>query len=191
MMIAMPGHANSSDVNPNATPYGAAWSLTDIGWFVYTDSTFTLTDISTTTSANLLPQSESVTLAVYSDLPDNGGIVLTSSTASYDPAGGVNVFNVNPITLNAGTPYFIAFENVNDTGLNVTQDAGAANQGIAYYDFGGQNFLTQINSGYELQPIIRFNATQTPEPNSTECVIAGMVLLFGLIQVKRHKMFNV
>lgn len=134
---------------------------------------FSLTRIETKFASG----SERVTIAVYDDLPQSGGTILTS--AQYDVTGGLwGGADLDPVPMVAGQDYFISFWNVKGLGVIYTVDAGTelfSSDGCVYYDgdLSPPPSFTESYFGHS-NAIIRIYGV--PEP-ATLCLLGLGVLL--------------
>lgn len=155
------GHARADvladSVNASDSAYnGAYWGDYDVGWVYMPGSSYALSGIDTEFSIpnGTTVTNRTVTVVVYQGLPSSGGTLLgsfnfDSADAEGTLAGGS--FS-SPITLSAGTNYFIGFmnvgpmsstPNVDDLGVNFTADPNAVVLSNLYFDS-----TVYGNSGY-------------------------------------------
>ena len=147
----------ADSVNLGASGWsGAYWGSSEVGWLYTPSSSFNLSGIETKFSipSNTSIEDRTVTVALYAgNTPHNGGTFLGSFTfnsalADNNTLGGGTF--ATPISLSAGSTYFVGFENVgpaadstgpnnNDLGVNFTADAGATFLSNEYYDNPGSS----------------------------------------------------
>lgn len=185
--LVLPGalRADSIQDSINATDTPVAtgtWTASDVGWLYTPSTSYELTEILTEFASG----SQAVTEAIYSGLPDAGGVLLTLSPFGTLPgafSGGL----FPAISLTAGDTYFIAFEGVAGLGVNYTEDPGAESLGTLYSDFGGDSFDQAESGAITTQPILEFvgqAAVATPEPSSLFLLGVGLLGL-GILASKR------
>ncbi len=164
----------------------------DEGWLYTPAASYSLAGISTEFSIpfNTTIEDRMVTVVVYeNNTPANGGSLLGSFTFNSSVADGTlggGTFST-PLSLVAGTQYFIGFENVgplsatpnvDDLGVNSTGDAGATFLSNWYTDGGGDTFANE-DTAHDVfgQPILAFYAVSTtvPEPSTWAMMVIGFV----------------
>ena len=124
-----------NEVNPSQF---LVWdsTLTAVGWYLTPAAPFSLTGVQTNFNAvqQTGSQDRNVTVEVLTDRRAVGGTLLRSvvfnSASARGRLGGVTFA---PVTLNAGTRYFIGFRGISGIGINTTTDAGAVNCGACLY----------------------------------------------------------
>jgi hypothetical protein len=188
---------------------GAYWGSSDVGWLYTPSSSFNLSGIETKFSIpnGTTIEDRTVTVAVYAGgTPANGGTFLGSFTfdsalADNNTLGGGTF--ATPISLSAGSTYFVGFENVgpaadstgansNDLGVNFTADLGATFLSNLYYDSPGSSSCNtgagfaceDSNTDILGQPILAFLApspvSTTPLPGTLPLFASGLGFI-GLI----------
>ncbi len=164
----------------------------DEGWLYTPAASYSLAGISTEFSIpfNTTIEDRTVTVVVYeNNTPANGGSLLGSFTFNSSVADGTlggGTFST-PLSLVAGTQYFIGFENVgplsgtpnvDDLGVNSTGDAGATFLSNWYTDGGGDTFANE-DTAHDVfgQPILAFYAVPetVPEPSTWAMMVIGFV----------------
>ncbi len=90
----------------------------NVGWDYTPSFSYNLTGISTFFEPvdNPAPVTRTVTVVLESTA---GGTPIASGTVSVGASGGVQGVSFSPVTLTAGTEYFVGFENVLGLGLNI------------------------------------------------------------------------
>ena len=179
---------------------GSYWGSSDVGWLYTPASSFNLSGIETKFSIPDLTSIEdrTVTVVLYGgSTPANGGAFLgsfafNSALADNNTLGGGTF--ATPISLSAGSTYFVGFENVgpaadspgpnqDDLGVNFTTDPGATFLSNLYYDAPGSSTCNtgagfaceDTNTDILGQPILAF---LTPSPVSTT-PLPGALPLFA------------
>lgn len=179
---ALPAHAATiaDSINPTATPVlEAAWGASNVGWQYSPAFSYSLTGIETKFGSS---RADPVVASIYSGTV--GSLTLLGS-GSFSPVGGAFAgTSFAPVSLTAGTSYFVAFSNVSGLGQNVTDNAGATNlPGGLRFDFGPPpgTFDAGTETEVTAQPIINFLGSSVisaaPEPATWALTIAG----FGLV----------
>jgi len=183
--------------------------VVDEGWLYTPAASYDLAGISTEFSIPIRTTIEdrTVTVVVYkNNTPANGGVLLGSFAFNSSVAEGVlggGTFST-PLSLVAGTQYFIGFENVgplsgtpnvDDLGVNSTADAGATFLSNWYYDGGGATFGSKDPNHDVLgQPILAFYApsptTSVPEPATWALVLAGFAALGFMARRSRRNQWS-
>jgi hypothetical protein len=187
---------------------GAYWGVSEVGWLYTPASSFSLSGIETKFSIPNLTTIEdrTVTVVLYQGgTPANGGTFLgsfafNSALADNNTLGGGTF--ATPISLTAGTEYFVGFENVgpaadstgpnsNDLGVNFTADSGATFLSNAYFDVSGSStcntgagFVCEdTNTDILGQPILAFlepsTVSTTPLPGTLP-LFASVLGFIGL-----------
>jgi hypothetical protein len=191
--------AASVNLGDNASS-GSYWGSSEVGWLYTPASSFNLSGIETKFSIPNLTSIEdrTVTVVLYSgNTPHNGGTLLgsfifNSALADNNTLGGGTF--ATPISLTAGTQYFVGFENVgpaadstgpnsNDLGVNFTADTGATFLSNLYEDLPGSSTCNtgagfaceDTNTDILGQPILAF---LTPSP-VTATPLPGTLPLFA------------
>ncbi|MCY7376599.1 MAG: VCBS repeat-containing protein, partial [Pyrinomonadaceae bacterium] len=111
-------------------------TLTAVGWYITPAVPFSLTGVQTNFNAiqQTGSQDRNVTVEVLTDRRAAGGTLLRSVVFNTSTARGrLGGVNFAPVTLNAGTRYFIGFRGIAGIGINTTTDAGAVNCGACLY----------------------------------------------------------
>jgi hypothetical protein len=192
----------AASVNLGDSGYsGAYWGSSEVGWLYTPSSSYSLSGIETKFSIpnQTTIEDRTVTVVVYQGgTPANGGTFLesfafNSALADNNTLGGGTF--ATPISLSAGTTYFVGFENVgpaadstgpnsNDLGVNFTADSGATFLSNLYYDSPGSS-TCNTGAGFACedtnmdilgQPILAF---LTPSPVSTTPLPAALPLFAG------------
>ena len=156
---------------------GGGQTCTSVGWYFTPSVNFNLTAVQTNFNAVQQPgsQDRDVTIEVLSDRRFVGGTLLRSATFNSSIARGrLGGASFAPITLTAGTRYFIGFRNVAGIGINTTNDAGSIDCGACLYldndgDTTGQYKLrggTTMPSAQD-KPIVRFIGTPVGNGNGS------------------------
>jgi hypothetical protein len=180
------------NINGGASPafffFGGA--IDNIGWDYTPSFSYNLTGISTFFEpiAVPAPTTRTVTVVLKSTA---GGAPIASGDVTVGAAGGAQGVSFSPVTLTAGTEYFVGFENVLGLGLNIvnfilTQPDGTVNlDGWWQGTPPGNNFTIftpQMVMG-QLQvfsaPILNFSGTPIPTPVPEPSTWAMMVLGFA------------
>ena len=187
------------NINGSASPpflvFGAP--VDNIGWDYTPSFSYNLTGISTSFEPvdNPPVTTRTVTIVLESTA---GGAPIATGDVSVGASGGALGVTFSPVTLTAGTSYFVGFENVLGLGLNIVnflpngQPPGTVNlDGWWQGTPAGNNFTIftpQIVNG-ELQvfsaPILNFSGTPltpggVPEPSTWAMMLAGFAGL-GLL----------
>jgi hypothetical protein len=182
------------NINGSASPpfafFGAP--VDNIGWDYTPSFSYNLTGISTFFEpiGDPAPVTRTVTFVLESTA---GGTPIATGTVSVGSSGGTQGVSFSPVTLTAGTSYFVGFENVLGLGLNIVsffppgQPAGTVNlDGWWQGTPAGNNFtifIPQMVMG-ELQvfsaPILNFSGTPitppptpVPEPSTWAMMVLG------------------
>ena len=111
-------------------------ALTAVGWYITPAAPFNLTGVQTNFNAvqQTGSQDRNVTVEVLTDRRAVGGILLRSVVFNTSTARGrLGGVTFTPITLNAGTRYFIGFRGIAGIGINTTNEASAVNCGACLY----------------------------------------------------------
>jgi hypothetical protein len=175
---------------------GASWGVPEAG-FAYTPSfSYTLDGIATQFGSNGCYNppcySQTVTIAIYLGLPEGGPIpAFDAPPAPPAPPANItllgsgtiipvpNTFvtaSISPVALSAGTTYFVAFENINNIYVNMT-DSGPVSTGEYYDETGNQSFNIGPNNtaapgwGFETE----FFGSAVPEPSTWTMMILGFL----------------
>jgi hypothetical protein len=194
---------------------GAYWGSSDVGWLYTPGSSFNLSGIETKFSIpnGTSIEDRTVTVVLYAGgTPAGGGTFLgsfnfDSALADNNTLGGGTF--ATPISLSAGSEYFVGFENVgpaadssgpnsDDLGVNFTADSGATFLSNLYYDSPG-NPSCNTGAGFACedtntdilgQPILAFltpsPVTTTPLPGTLP-LIASAFGFIGLITRRRKR----
>jgi len=194
---------------------GAYWGSSDVGWLYTPSSSFNLSGIETKFSIpnGTTIEDRTVTVALYAgNTPANGGTFLgsfnfDSALADNNTLGGGTF--ATPISLSAGSTYFVGFENVgpaadspgpnqDDLGVNFTTDPGATFLSNLYYDAPGSSTCNtgagfaceDTNTDILGQPILAFLApspvSTTPLPAALPLFASGLGAL-GLLSWNRKR----
>jgi hypothetical protein len=208
MFIFVGGSAAYADTIADGVNVGDAgdsgdyWGASDVGWFYTPASSFSLSGIETKFSIpdGTSIEDRTVTVVLYAGgTPANGGTLLgsfgfNSALADNNTLGGGTF--ATPISLSAGTQYFVGFENVgpaadstgpniDDLGVNFTDDSGATFLSNWYYDAPGSSTCNtgagfaceDTNTDILGQPILAF---LTPSPVSAT-PLPGTLPLFASV----------
>lgn len=167
--------------------YGAPWYAREVGWLYSPSSSYTLTEITTRFAYE---GSRTITLAVYSAPPLDGGVLLRS--ANFTPlANAYSGSEIDPLEVKKGSSYFVAFINVRDVGVNVTYEPNQQTLGPGlYYGFTGSLEKAIFDTGPQVsvhgQPIIRFvgKEAEVPEPTTLSLFAAAAL---GLACLRRKQ----
>jgi hypothetical protein len=165
----------NADKNP-AT--GTVWGARDVGWKYTPSFSYTITGVETKFG---YADGRTVTLEIYSDVPNNGGSLL--QTANFTPVSGVFTgVSFTGLLLTGGSSYFIGFRNVYDLGVNVTNDLGAVSLGQIYLSWlnSSGSYDVSFSGGFSTQPIIKFDGSAVPLPPSLLLLAPGLIGLAGL-----------
>ena len=190
LFAVVPASANVV-FNFNAVPpeslITAQWSAAEVGWFFTPGSTlFNVTEIKTafasTAGWNQNPVNGLVTEEIFkSFVPGTGGTLIASN--SFAPISNTYTggFFAGPITLLAGTQYFIGFRNVAGLGSNIVNYPGVAAVPLQQF-FSGVNdglYSTSTPSEANSAPtLIFYDNLITPEPASGLLALVGVAGLF-------------
>ena len=206
----------ADSVNLGASGWsGAYWGSSEVGWLYTPSSSFNLSGIETKFSipSNTSIEDRTVTVVLYAgSTPHNGGTFLGSFTfnsalADNNTLGGGTF--ATPISLSAGSTYFVGFENVgpaadttgpnhNDLGVNFTADSGATFLSYLYYDLPGSSTCdtgagfacVDANRDFLSQPILAFftpsPVSSTPLPAALPLFASGLGAL-GLLGRRRKR----
>jgi hypothetical protein len=191
------------NINGSASPpflfFGAP--VDNIGWDYTPSFSYNLTGISTFFEpiGNPAPVTRTVTVVLESTA---GGAPIATGDVSVGASGGAAGVIFSPVTLTAGTEYFVGFENVLGLGLNIVsffpdpQPPGTVNlDGWWQGTPAGNNFTIftpQMVDG-ELQvfsaPILNFSGTPltpggVPEPSTWAMMFLGFAGL-GFLGYRR------
>ncbi len=178
---AQAGLIVADSINQNASPSGATWAATEVGWFYTPTLSYNLVGVQTKFGS---ADSRTVTVEVYDAFPGSGGTLLRS--AGFTPeanafAGG----EFAPLSLTAGDTYFVGFRNVGGLSVNVTSDPGATNLpgGLRYSFDNNGSYNLGPETAFTAQPILQFETgtapIPTPEPTSLTLVAVGVVAQLG------------
>ncbi len=148
---------------------GSGLTCNSVGWYFTPSVNFNLTAVQTNFNAVVQPgsQDREVTIEILSDRRFVGGTLLRSATFNSSTARGrLGGASFAPVTLTAGTRYFIGFRNVAGIGINTTNDAGSIDCGACLHldndgDTTGQYRLrggSNVPSAQD-KPIVRFVGT--------------------------------
>jgi PEP-CTERM motif len=201
------------NINGSATPPYVYYGGPDnIGWYYTAGSSYSLDGIYTyfepVTYPNQ-PNSQTITVQIWTDRPANGGVLLGSGTFSGDSAiGGSLGANFSPVDITAGQSYFVDYLNtiymgVNlgqwtmDNGNNVPSAGATTNLGAWYSDNGtgtfpdsgavpGDGDYTTGNVSFS-EPILYFYGnpiSEVPEPSMLWFLLAGFV---AVVWVRRTR----
>jgi len=168
-------------INPSASS-SATWAASEVGWFYTPTVSYNLTGLGTKFGSS---DGRTVGAFVYSGSP--GALTLLGSS-SLTPVG--NAFAqaaFSPLSLSAGTTYFVAFTNVAGLATNVTDDAGATNlAGGLRYSFGSGAFELGPETGFTAQPMLQFSGNSAvPEPATWAMLITGFGLAGAAMRRRR------
>jgi hypothetical protein len=184
------GAAENVVLSVNATDDPSAadnWSPADVGWYYTPRVTETVTDIGTKFgSSGFTP----VTVQILASVPNTGGPDILDTGTNLIPVADTFAFaTLNaPITLEAGTSYFIAFEGVAGLGVDVTNEAGATSLGSLHFDMVGDDSYSLVDANstdINSQPILEFannSGPAVPEPSTWALLFASVA---GLIFIRR------
>jgi len=169
-------------VNGDGTPPFLAFTPNNIGWVYVPSLSYTLDGVfsnfrnvgSPTQAGPVLPRT--VTLSIYDT--NASGALLARTTFGADGSGGQLGGRFTPVLLLAGHKYFVAYDNVYNLGLNLTnwipnQAPGTVNLEGWYT---GQNFGTYYPKLIDgvLQvfsaPILNFEGTRVTTLAAADCL---------------------
>jgi hypothetical protein len=175
-------------------PPPTVWAdITDIGWYYTPSTSYTLTQIETLFET--AGTDRTITFAVFTDRPANGGTLLGSATFATDEGTlGGPVFTTG-IPLVGGTTYFVGLENIDGLGVNqVNYDdpdngangpTGSVSPGTEWQDEDSSaNFGTEGCSDTDdwfCKPEIEFleaNPTGVPEPDTFVLLAVPLAVAF-------------
>jgi hypothetical protein len=171
---------------------GASWGVPEAG-FAYTPSfSYTLDGIATQFGDNGCYNppcySQTVTIAIYLGLPGNLTL-LGSGTIIPVPNTFVTAL-ISPVALSAGTSYLVAFENINNIYVNMT-DSGPVTTGLYYdetadqsFNFGPDNVTTP---GWGFETEFFGSADPVPEPSTSTMMIVGLLGLGWMMYRQKYK----
>jgi hypothetical protein len=176
------------------------FGIADIGWYYTASTSYTLNQIETV--FDTLGTNRTVTVAVFTDRPANGGTLLGSATfATSEGTLGGPVFTTG-IPIVGGTTYFIGLENVDGLGVNqVTFEStgvegtppGSVSPGTEWQDAStvGQFAVEGCSdtNNWFCKPEIEFlgpSASSTPEPGTLLLMMAPAALAF-LRRIRRSR----
>jgi hypothetical protein len=204
--LLIPGplaHADSIAVGINLgdSSEDIAHGATDIGWVFVPSSTFTLTGISTqfafvdgrTVTAELrsVPDSPNGTIPseVVGSVLRSSNFVASTSISSTTPQAAFA-----PITLTAGTQYFIDFLGIAGLGHLTTGDPGATHLGVpgfserVFYDENSSASFSNIedNTTGSAPILALFTGQSVPEPSSVILLGSGFFTLVGYAAIRRR-----
>lgn len=164
------------------------YGVADIGWYYTPSTSYTLTQIETL--FDTLGTDRTITFAVFTNTPADGGLELGSATfATTEGTLGGPVFGTG-ISLTGGTTYFVGLENVDGLGVNLVTYAstgvegtppGSVSPGTTWQDSSGAQFGTEgcsdLNNWF-CKPEIEFlgPSAAAPEPNTFLLIIAPAAL---------------
>lgn len=128
-----------------------------------------------------------MTSQLYDEAPSTGGTLLRQAVfvpLEDDFAGSTFA----PISLVAGTPYFVGFRDVTGLGVNYTNDLGATSLGQLYFGNNADGMYDQPATGMSAQPILKFLGPQgtIPEPGTLGLGVLGGAL-GGLLRWNRRR----
>lgn len=177
-MIAAPTHASAQliadAVNDTLTPSAATWGANSVGWYYTPTTSYVLTGIGTKFGS---ADGRTVTERIYAGTIGNLTL-LSSGTFTASTTFSTPIFT--PISLVAGTQYFVAFDNLKDLGVSITSAAGASNRlGGLYSGFGptgspSYNNGPFTNSGQAIMQFYTTNAsTGVPEADTWAMLMLG------------------
>lgn len=170
------------NINGSGSPPFLAYAPNNAGW-VYTPTfSYNLDGIYSTFDNVGSPTQQgpvatrTVTLSVYDKKPS--GALLARTTFTADGAGGNLGGTFPPVLLLAGHDYFIAYDNIYNIGLNITnwmpnQAAGTVNLEGWYTGTNWETYYPKFINGV-LQvfsaPILRFEGSQVTVLASSDCL---------------------
>ena len=183
-LLAGPASASSvvDGVNGDGAPPFLSFANSNAGW-VYTPATALLVDGLYSTFRNVGSPtqqgpvlSRTVSLSIYDT--NSKGVLLARTSFTADGAGGNLGGSFAPVLLAAGRKYFIAYENIYNIGLNITnwipaQSAGTVNLEGWYTGDNFANYYARTIDGV-LQvfsaPILRFQGVRAAGQSAWDCL---------------------
>jgi PEP-CTERM motif len=163
-------------VNGSSSPAPYTYTgIGEVGWLYTPSFGYDLTGVETQWFS---VTGDAVTLEIYSDLPSSGGTLLR--TVDFTPTTEFGGATFSALTLTAGTPIFIGFQNVTDLGVNVTEDDGDYISPFYFStDTSGTYDQSDPDTVFLGQPILQFLGTDTPEtaPEPSAVILIGTGLL--------------
>ena len=190
------------DVNDGFLPGNFIFdpAIENLGWFYEPGFDYMLDGVTSTFRAIGAPPvaTRDVTLSVYDDVPDNGGILLRSGMFSAGAAGGNLGVTFAALQVEAGEDYFIAFSGVQGLGLNLVDFAVSLpppdhdpNPAVDFLSgwYTGNNFETFIPHTFDVPagfaaPILRFHGV-IPEPATTLLSLLSLTVV-GVARRRRR-----
>jgi hypothetical protein len=171
-------------INGNLSPgfYVFGPGIGNIGWSYTPSFSYNLTGISSLFEA--VPNASAYTRPVTFELENApGGAVLATGTVNIGNGGGASgVTFVSPLTVAAGTHYFVGLENIGGLGINIVdwtygQAPGTVNLDGWHYGSGANNFSNYVAGTAFDAPILNFSGTAinpaVPEPSTWALLLLG------------------
>ena len=192
-------------VNDSRLPDDDLYVVGSIGWFYTPSFSYTLGGVFTRFFD--AGTDRDVTVELLSAPRAVGGTLLASATFNSALARGRlgGGFFASPVSLAAGTTYFVGLRNVAPPnardpilvpdalllGVNYTTEAGARSLGAAFSDDANLGLYADRTTGAESQPILQFlgpgDVSVVPEPATLALVAPGLALM-AVGAVRRRRM---
>jgi hypothetical protein len=159
-------------INPTATPNGGNYNISNIGWLYTPAFSYTLDGIGALFATS---DGRTVTAAIYSGTP--GSLFLLGAGGFTPVANSFADAPITPISLTAGTTYFVSLEGVLGLGSNLVIGS-LQDYPIWYVDAGDKSF-SSIQMQDDVGPILEFSGVVNgvPEPGTYAMLLAGLGLL--------------